>query len=163
MTAINSNRAIRGPVTAVPVVAGKGVRLVADTVNNRWVVEADETVLWDSASGSLITTGATFNLSESYKNFERIRIVAARVTLGVVSEYYTALGSESANMWISSSQTASDGNLLIDSATLEFTSNTVITVLGIVRKVLSASNHSTSTSSPMTLYKVIGINRVASA
>ena len=46
MTAINSNRAIRGPVTAVPVVAGKGVRLVADTENNRWVVEADETVLW---------------------------------------------------------------------------------------------------------------------
>ena len=40
MTAINSNRAIRGPVTAVPVVAGKGVRLGADTENNRWGVEA---------------------------------------------------------------------------------------------------------------------------
>lgn len=35
MTAINSNRAIRGPVTAVPVVAGKGVHLVAGTENNR--------------------------------------------------------------------------------------------------------------------------------
>ncbi len=71
MTAINSNRAIRGPVTAVPVVAGKGVRLVADTENNRWVVEADETVLW---TGSLNATGTSESLSESIFNFERIRI-----------------------------------------------------------------------------------------
>jgi hypothetical protein len=69
MTAINSNRAIRGPVTAVPVVAGKGVRLVADTVNNRWVVEADETELWSTANGS-----STGNLSEAATNFEKLRI-----------------------------------------------------------------------------------------
>lgn len=69
MTAINSNRAIRGPVTAVPVVAGKGVRLVADTDNNRWVVEADETVLWESTpSASSIT------LSETAEHFERIKV-----------------------------------------------------------------------------------------
>lgn len=69
MTAINSNRAIRGPVTAVPVVAGKGVRLVADTENNRWVVEADETVLWEGTpSASRIT------LSETAEHFERIKI-----------------------------------------------------------------------------------------
>ena len=69
MTAINSNRAIRGPVTAVPVVAGKGVRLVADTENNRWVVEADETVLWEETpSASRIT------LSETAEHFERIKI-----------------------------------------------------------------------------------------
>ena len=41
MTAINSNRAIRGPVTAVPLVAGKGVVITADTVNNRYVAEID--------------------------------------------------------------------------------------------------------------------------
>ena len=41
MTAINANRAIRGPVTAVPLVAGNGVRLTADTVNNRWIAEID--------------------------------------------------------------------------------------------------------------------------
>ena len=70
MTAINSNRAIRGPVTAVPVVAGKGVRLVADTENNRWVVEADETVLWDGGNSG--ATSAT--LSESLMNFESIKI-----------------------------------------------------------------------------------------
>ena len=70
MTAINSNRAIRGPVTAVPVVAGNGVRLVADTQNNRWVAEADETVLYEnSATG---TSGAhSVILSETLRNFER--------------------------------------------------------------------------------------------
>ena len=72
MTAINSNRAIRGPVTAVPVVAGKGVRLVADTENNRWVVEADETVLWEQSSYTYGLTSVT--LSESYKNFEMIKV-----------------------------------------------------------------------------------------
>ena len=73
MTAINSNRAIRGPVTAVPVVAGKGVRLVADTENNRWVVEADETVLWEATSLSDHATSC--NLSESITNFEQIQVV----------------------------------------------------------------------------------------
>lgn len=71
MTAINSNRAIRGPVTAVPVVAGKGVRLVADTENNRWVVEADETVLWE---GTAYDAGAALTMSENCTNFEKLQI-----------------------------------------------------------------------------------------
>lgn len=70
MTAINSNRAIRGPVTAVPVVAGKGVRLREDVENNRVVAEADETVLWDGNGTALSTT----TLDESIYNFEYIRI-----------------------------------------------------------------------------------------
>ena len=68
MTAVNLNRAIRGPVTAVPVVAGKGVRLVADTVNNRFVVEADETVLWEGTATNSCT------LSEAMSNFEKVRM-----------------------------------------------------------------------------------------
>ena len=72
MTAINSNRAIRGPVTAVPVVAGKGVRLTADTVNNRWVVEADETVLYTGTYTN--NTFPNITLSESYTNFEKLEI-----------------------------------------------------------------------------------------
>lgn len=71
MTAVNLNRAIRGPVTAVPVVAGKGVRLVADTANNRFVVEADETVLFDGTQTKDPVN--SFTLSEYASNFERIR------------------------------------------------------------------------------------------
>ena len=62
-------QAVRGPVTAVPVVAGKGVRLREDVENNRVVAEADETVLWEG------TGSANFALSESVANFDRIRVV----------------------------------------------------------------------------------------
>lgn len=67
MTAMNLNRAIRGPVTAVPVVAGKGVRIVPDVENNRFVVEADETVLWEGTPGS---SSYQITLSENLSNFE---------------------------------------------------------------------------------------------
>ena len=70
MTAVNLNRAVRGPVTAVPVVAGKGVRIVADTVNNRFVVEADETVLWEGTQAG----AGTINLNESWANFEYVEM-----------------------------------------------------------------------------------------
>lgn len=71
MTVINSNRAVRGPVTAIPLVAGKGVRLTADTVNNRWIVEADETVLW-TYDGT--NPQASVTLDESASNFECLDI-----------------------------------------------------------------------------------------
>lgn len=71
MTAVNLNRAIRGPVTAVPVVAGKGVRIVPDTVNNRFVVEADETVLWEGTG--LFDNPSSVTVSESVENFEYVR------------------------------------------------------------------------------------------
>ena len=68
MTAINSNRAIRGPVTAVPVVAGTGVRFVKDVENNRVVAEVDETLLYSNG------TTASATLSETAANFEKLRI-----------------------------------------------------------------------------------------
>ena len=78
MTAINSNRAIRGPVTAVPVVAGKGVRLREDIENNRWVVEADETVLFDDTTYIGTAQIGEYTLSEAAEHFERIRIYFTR-------------------------------------------------------------------------------------
>ena len=75
MTAINP-QAVRGPVTAVPVVAGKGVRFVEDVPNNRVVAEVDETVLWE---GDANTNGTTKvgDLSESINNFEYYEVHAA--------------------------------------------------------------------------------------
>lgn len=70
MTAMNLNRAIRGPVTAVPVVAGKGVRIVPDVENNRFVVEADETVLYEGSSAV-----KTFTTSEAIENFEYLKVI----------------------------------------------------------------------------------------
>lgn len=74
MTVINSNRAVRGPVTAIPLVAGKGVKITADTVNNRFVAEVDETVLWE---GNCLTQGSTaVTLLEAASNFEKIAVYA---------------------------------------------------------------------------------------
>lgn len=68
-------QAVRGPVTAVPVVAGKGVRLREDIENNRVVAELDETVLWESSSttGSAVS-GFSATLSESLNHFESYKI-----------------------------------------------------------------------------------------
>lgn len=63
-------QAVRGPVTAVPVVAGKGVRFVEDIDNNRVVAEVDDTVLWDGSG----TSSDSVTLSENATNFEYIEL-----------------------------------------------------------------------------------------
>lgn len=77
MTAINP-QAVRGPVTAVPVVAGTGVRFVEDTQNNRVVAEVDETVLWENSSHTPPTGDtrltATIAYNESVGNFEFVDV-----------------------------------------------------------------------------------------
>lgn len=78
MTAVNLNRAIRGPVTAVPIVAGKGVRLVADTQNNRWVVEADDS--WEDVTSQF--TKVTTNLT--WYNFTFYRNKATNMVAGTI-------------------------------------------------------------------------------
>lgn len=156
MTAINSNRAIRGPVTAVPVVAGKGVRLVADTENNRWIVEADETVLWSDNSGTEVNTSLSLSLSEAYSNFERIRLVTSRVTLGHNDEYTTIGGN--ATVFLESCQVSSNV-YLIDCATLHL-DGTAVTCTGACRKTFSSTTFTTGTTSPMKIYKIVGINRI---
>ena len=71
-TLVNNLRAIRGPVTAVPMVGASGVIVEPDTVNNQVVVRADETVLW---SGAYSTGTTSITLSESLSNFERIKVL----------------------------------------------------------------------------------------
>ena len=76
MPSINP-QAVRGPVTAVPVVAGTGVRFVEDVQNNRVVAEVDETVLYTGTSAA--NTG---NLSEAYTNFTMLRVTFAETVVG---------------------------------------------------------------------------------
>ena len=69
-TLVNNLRAIRGPVTAVPMVGQSGVIVEPDTVNNQVVVRADETVLWEGSAGA----SDVITLSESPMNFETIKV-----------------------------------------------------------------------------------------
>ena len=71
-TLVNNLRAIRGPVTAVPMVGQSGVVVEPDTANNQVVVRADETVLSNGQSSST----SPITLSESMSNFEYVEIYA---------------------------------------------------------------------------------------
>ena len=165
MTAINSNRAIRGPVTAVPVVAGKGVRLVADTENNRWVVEADETVLWEG-DDTITDACSGFTLSENASHFERLRFYGhtygdtwveyecpasknASDPLSITYTYYCASSDSSPAQCRQSNFSTSDG--------LVYTVSTKKFVYGTDPRY---SGGNTTQGAP--IYKIVGINRIAS-
>lgn len=75
MPSINP-QAVRGPVTAVPVVAGDGVRFVEDVENNRVVAEVDETVLYEDTDYTYGRDSVT--LSEDYRNFECLKIFTSK-------------------------------------------------------------------------------------
>lgn len=170
MTAINSNRAIRGPVTAVPVVAGKGVRLTADTANNRWVVEADETVLWSNNRawvGVDIAPGTySGTLSETVSNFERIRVYFARNNgTNLISGNVTEMDT---------SEITTKGGIFISTAFINstnggfFSAQTFLALNGLIFTETMGSQWKQSDNGLDTSkvflhpYKIVGVNRVAS-
>jgi hypothetical protein len=143
-------------------VAGKGVRLTADTENNRWVVEADETVLWEGTPTNSKT------LSEPLWNFERIRIeFYDGIDHPTGSPVYTYISVKNTSTYfnvqhvlMSESNFGSDWELHnVDSA------GTGVSLSKMKRVLNSWSNNSfvfqTQTASLIT--KIVGINRVASA
>ena len=156
MTAINSNRAIRGPVTAVPVVAGKGVRLVADTENNRWVVEADETVLWE---GNYESTGS-ITLSESFKNFELIRVeFITNDNISFTSIFNSA--EQSTIMVLSSCYVRSAVTGISIKSSLYTLTNTTIT-FSRGNEVAVGESAAQTNGNKLTIKRVVGINRISS-
>lgn len=167
MTAVNLNRAVRGPVTAVPVVAGHGVRIVPDVENNRFVAEADETVLWE---GTLNTLNSYVSCSESIYNFERIkvfyRLVADNTVQGV--GVYEFEPSE-----ISSANFTSFGAFYLISngwygwwlCRLAVTDSNKIKITKTENSWGNGASPNTSTVDSSTvgyIYKIVGVNRIAS-
>ena len=158
MTAINSNRAIRGPVTAVPVVAGKGVRLVADTENNRWVVEADETELFKNTSGA----SGTINLSEAAEHFERVRVLY-KMNDGVCGS--TEVIPNANGVWVGMSSNAFYASKVRLKGTYYILQNTTLTPREESTNVAgnTGGNFVIATETNVfTVFLVLGINRIAS-
>lgn len=156
MTAINSNRAIRGPVTAIPLVAGKGVRLTADTENNRWVVEADETVLWEG------TPTTSMNLSETPANFEYLRVYVTRdnglklVGISAATSTYLTYGI---------SHYDNGGQNVLQDITAAYTSSngTTFTLVKTARRWYNGSQLGGNVSiADSYITKIVGVNRIAS-
>lgn len=162
MTAINSNRAIRGPVTAVPVVAGKGVRLVADTDNNRWVVEADETVLWEDANGVSGSSGFPITLSETLSNFESVKFVW-QVFNAQYRNYKETLCPVIGTQFVLEGSTYNPSNTGCFTMVycLSVTNTSLSFDIGRYYKWNSGTNP--GEAAPFfSLYKVVGINRIVS-
>lgn len=154
-------QAVRGPVTAVPVVAGKGVRLVADTENNRIVAEADETVLWENAAGSTASSGVS--LSESPYNFEKIAIhVVDNNGNGSVQEIPMGTSPSQFVIMIAHINNAATGVYLktgkytLNSTTLTFVTDAQTAISG------SSVNNGFGYNN-LLIYKVVGINRISAS
>lgn len=160
MTAVNLNRAIRGPVTAVPVVAGKGVRLVADTVNNRFVVELDETVLWEGTRTNAVT------LSESAYNFEFLRIEFDENANNAPNPILTIKPSAV----MTTGFCFGAGNAWLGILYLTLTGNTGLSIIGAKGLNFGAFTSTTvnltanvgSDQLVKSIVKVVGVNRIAS-
>lgn len=151
MTAVNLNRAIRGPVTAVPVVAGKGVRIVPDVENNRFVVEADETVLWE---GDFKMGDSAISLAETNLNFEFIEFTFK------ASGQTQKLTSGNKTFVITNSIVTADAKPKMAYITLT-TNGTSVTYVR--NRVLQGSDSYSDVSDADThIVKIVGINRVSS-
>jgi hypothetical protein len=83
-TLVNNLRAIRGPVTAVPMVGQSGVVVEPDNVNNQVIVRADETVLWEGTQ----LAGNTVTLSESAANFEYLGVYVSIEGTGLTAPMF---------------------------------------------------------------------------
>ena len=155
MSQINP-QAVRGPVTAVPVVAGKGVRFVEDTENNRVVAEVDETVLWE---GTYNSNNAGISFSESYKNFEFIRVefanndymheaklIPTNQTATMINLSSPYVGSAQAHVALKSAQYTIDNTSLVYLRGVDMNIGSTTTVTAVCH---------------ITVTKVVGINRLS--
>lgn len=161
MTAINSNRAIRGPVTAVPVVAGKGVRLREDIENNRVVAEVDETVLWENASGA--TNNIT--LSEAIENFDSVKVEWCPYTeASNWTAPYDVVETKLSNglLHLAGCGVSNDTNYQVTTNLLLSCSTTSVTVSKQSAILTTTSSSSIQSLSGYKIYKIVGINRIAS-
>jgi len=160
-------QAVRGPVTAVPVVAGTGVRLREDIDNNRVVAEADETVLCNTESNSSCT------LSEAYTNFERIKIVwtygnnltsVEYSIVPIVSEFFSEDITATTNKNILLSVVNLNGNgstanqFVTRSSLWKFTNANTLDLL----KAYQLYNGNVTSITSMSVRRIYGINRIAS-
>jgi len=154
-----------------PVVAGTGVRIVDDTANNRIVVEADETVLWEGDTGMIVSsTTGTLTLSESATNFERLRVYVRGSAQGTNTETNAATGTieivpvsnTGAYYTLSTGLYTNDGSSVFnDVCVFQLNGSTASYNKG-VRFLMSGSAPVLNNARGPFIVKVVGINRIAS-
>ena len=166
MTAINP-KAIRGPVTAVPVVAGKGIRFVEDVENNRVVAEVDETVLYNypSSENAYNTSRKLISFSESCRNFERIRIYLVNND-GAMDAVEVEPGSDDHTETFQLNTISNEPRLYVKMTTWVLSASSLTYRAGSYYYIINGTASLTDPTVNKTInyvvpYKVIGINRIA--
>lgn len=152
-----------------PVVAGTGVRIVDDTANNRIVVEADETVLWEAPTdaGTTLELNQYVTLSESMTHFEKVRIYYAlqKAWAGKgVFESYMVDGDLKVNLHDVWYREQSGFNVWYETFTYnKYTdSDLKFTQAGGVQRAILNSTWDTTSGLTTIVYKIVGIHRIAS-
>jgi hypothetical protein len=148
-------------------VAGKGVRLTADTENNRWIVEADETVLYQNDNPSQILADTNLTLSESYMNFEKIKLEllasagsSANATYYVESPVLQNAITELSTLPVCSTSTQMHD---LNSFVFQTTATTTCTVKSSgTRLNVGGAGITTTASRGVRVFKIVGVNRIAS-
>ena len=159
-------KAIRGPVTAVPVVAGKGIRFVEDVENNRVVAEVDETVLWEGFKTDIPNTGvSSYTLSELASNFEHIKIMYVLQDNSWVQTNYGNSGCGSVEFVYGRSNTyihsVMNGSASTDSFILYDIDTNIYNMNTLTWGVKSVLRGQASNACWFHITKIIGINRIA--
>lgn len=158
----NEINAVAGQLFGVPVgqvyTAGKGV--VIDNVHK--TVRVDETVL--SSTATAVGVGVEIALSENFTNFERIKIFAIRNPdngQGTWCNEYMVDSTHAGINFIAPLLSTGSTNLIIDAfkGTL---SGSKLTINVVTRKTFADTSFSTSSSAPVTITQIVGINRISS-
>lgn len=135
-TLVNNLRAIRGPVTAVPVTAGSGIEIAADTQNNQIVISAN----LEAGSGiEIVDDNGKAKIINS-DNAQALPIVAgAGVKLSVVNNQVVVSADETV-LWegdADSNITLSESASHFEYVKVEFRTNDNIQFLDFIKPALS--------------------------
>jgi len=116
-TLVNNLRAIRGPVTAVPVTAGSGIEIAADTQNNQIVISAN----LEAGSGiEIVDDNGKAKIINS-DNAQALPIVAGNgISLEYANDQLTINGETRTLLYSGSSSDARSGTFTLSQSAYNF-------------------------------------------
>lgn len=169
MAGTNEMGSVEGQLVGLPL-AGPESFTIQQLAYLKRALGLDETVLYDSNSDepSQILADTSFNLTESYRNFEKVRIYLLCSAGDVSHISYMVEGivrSSTITELSTIPQTTRSGGLIYDGCIFAFASSapTVCTAkpYGSRIAVSSSGAFSTVASRGPAIFKIVGINRIA--
>ena len=146
-----------GQTSATNFVAGPGIKIdepSAGTVR----IGNDETVLWE---GNEYVSAGPFTLSENFYNFAGIKIFVGRgtdVRWPLANEFEI---TSSAKKDVCLHNMFADGNSLLYDCAMASLSANQLKVNSFLRKSFGNNSFTTYTNTPLSLTKIVGINRIS--